>query len=84
MAIDAEAYAGSLASTASTRRPLDAVAATPSGRLAFTTDGAGRAARNVWTSAAHKAYYGNFYGSYLLHDVYSAATSRVKIHCVWW
>ena len=65
---------------ASTRRPLDAVAATPSGRLAFTTDGVGRAAHNVWTSPAHEAYY----GSYLLHDVYSAATSRVKIHCVWW
>ncbi len=67
---------------ASTRRPRDAIAATPSGRIARdvarsarTTDGARR--------RPHGAQDLN-YGSYLLHDVYSAATSRVKIHCVWW
>ena len=59
------------------RRRRDAIGATRAGRRAV---GAPDGRRS--SPAAPRP--GPGYGSYLLHDVYSAATSRVKIHCVWW
>ena len=63
----------SMAAAAPRRRRRDALGATRAGRCGW------RSRRTALVAGRAVINYGSF-----TRLVYSAATSRVKIHCVWW